>query len=166
MKESLCRVVPFNKEIDRTVFSCGIEELDRYIKKQVSQDIKRNLTKCHMAVNSDNDLIGYYTLSAFSVPLRSLPEDRAKKYPYPLLPAVLLGRLAVDQSMQGKGLGGFLLQDGLLRILTLDIGVFAVFVEAKDETAKRFYGKYGFESIPQNDLHLFLPMDTVKSCLI
>ena len=68
--------------------------------------------------------------------------------------------------MQGKGLGGFLLQDGLLRILNLNIGVFAVFVEAKDETAKRFYGKYGFESIPQNDLHLFLPMDTVKICLI
>ncbi|PIE54443.1 MAG: GNAT family N-acetyltransferase [Dethiosulfovibrio peptidovorans] len=142
-----------------------MEELDRYIKKQVSQDVRRNITKCHMAVNSDNDLIGYYTLSAFSIPLRSLPEDPAKRYSYSLLPAVWLGRLAVDQFMQGKGLGVFLLRNVLLRILSLDIGVFAVFVESKDETEKRFYGKYGFEFISQNDLHLFLPVGTFKSCL-
>lgn len=165
MKECPCRFVPYTKGIDRTVFFCGVDELDRYIKKQVSQDIKRHLTKCHMALDSDKRFIGYYTLSAFSLPLKYLSEERARKYPYPVLPAVLLGRLAVDQSMQGKGLGAFLLRNALLRISSLDIGVFAVFVEAKDDKAKSFYTKYGFESIPQNDLNLFLPVSSFKAYL-
>lgn len=165
MKESPCKFVPYTKGIDRTVFSCGVDELDVYIKKQASQDVKRHLTKCHMALNSDNELIGYYTLSAFSLPLKYLSEERARRYPYPVLPAVLLGRLAVDKSVQGMGLGGFMLRNALLRVLALDIGVFAVFVEAKDDKAKSFYSKYGFESIPKNNLHLFLPVNSFKDYL-
>jgi GNAT superfamily N-acetyltransferase len=88
---------------------------------------------------------GFYTLSAASVALSDLSPEIVRKLPrYPVVPAALLGRLAVARNCQGKGLGGVLLANAVLRAARSEMGVFAMLVDAKDEGAQRFYEHYGF----------------------
>jgi predicted N-acetyltransferase YhbS len=91
---------------DRASFESGVASLDKYFRTQVSQDIKRRVTACFVATNTHGQIAGYYTLASASVLLEDLPEALAKKLPrYPSVPAVRMGRLAVDQTFKGKGLG-------------------------------------------------------------
>ena len=115
-------------------------------------------------------MLGFYTLSAASFDKKTLSPDQAKRIPYPEVPAVLIGRLAVDQSRQGQGqgqgLGGYLLIDACKRILDASLSsmaVHAVLVKAKDESAKSFYMKYGFIPFEKEPFHLFLPVKTILS---
>jgi len=112
-------VVPLDLDTDRSGFECGVEPLDRYFKTQVSQDIKRRVTACFTALNTSGRVAGYYTLASASILLTDLVESLAKKLPrYPNVPAVRMGRLAVDQDFKGKGLGAALLADALRRAVT------------------------------------------------
>jgi len=107
----------------------------------------------------DGAVAGYYTLSATALNLRELPEQTARRLPrYPLVPATLLGRLAVDRNQQGKGYRRFLLADALFRALRSEIASFAVVVDAKDEAARRFYERESFLSFPDRPMKLFRPM--------
>ena len=108
--------------------------------------------------------MGYYTLSASPVSVSELPETLAKKLPrYPQLPVTLLGRLAVDQSLKGKGMGQFLLMDALRRSLDASAGIaaMAVVVDAKDEVAASFYRRFGFTPLQEQPGRLFLAMTVV-----
>lgn len=144
------RIEPLSANDDRSRFACGSDALDRYFREQASQDIKRRIATCFVAVSAAaGDLAGYYTLTATSVPLNALAPEIGKKLPrYPVVPAALLGRLAVDRHYQGQGLGGVLLADALTRTARPELGVFAMVVDAKDETAQRFYEHYGFTLLP------------------
>jgi GNAT superfamily N-acetyltransferase len=107
----------------------------------------------------DGRIGGYYTLSSTAVKLADLPEQIVKKLPrYPLVPATLLGRLAVDRGHQGKGYGRFLLADALHRAVRSEIASFAVIVDARDEGAWRFYERESFLPLPDRPMKLFLPM--------
>lgn len=107
----------------------------------------------------DGVIAGYYTLSATGVKLTELPADVTRKLPkYPLVPATLLGRLAVDKTHQGRGYGRFLLADALLRAVRSEIASFAIIVDAKDEAARRFYERESFLPFPDQPLRLFRPM--------
>lgn len=107
----------------------------------------------------DGAIGGYYTLSATSIQLADLPQEVARRLPrYPLVPATLLGRLAVDKNHQGKGYGRFLLADALFRAVRSEIASFAVIVDAKDDNAKRFYERESFLPFPGRPLQLFRPM--------
>lgn len=149
---------------DRSVFSCGSPSLDRYLREQASQDIKRLMANCFVAVETaTNAIAGYYTLSATNVPANELPPEVLKRLPrYPILPAALVGRLAVDQNFHRKGLGSVLLADAALRILKGDMRAFAIIVDAKDENAVTFYRAQGFRSFASRPMSLFLPLDTAK----
>jgi predicted GNAT family N-acyltransferase len=154
-----------SKVHDRAAFSCGAPELDRYIREHASQDVKRDVARVFVAVQAGAPTVcGYYSLSAASFQRDSLPANQAKRLPRYPVPAVLLGRLAVDESKRGQGLGAFLLMDALNRVLlaTQTLAVHAVIVDARDDTAAAFYRKYGF--IPFNDHKrwLFLPMATIR----
>ncbi len=107
---------------------------------------------------------GYYALSNHTVVYDSLPEAQAKGLPRIDMPVVLIGRLAVDQSVQGKKLGEFLLIDALRRAeyLASKIGIRAVEVDAFNAAAKSFYQKYGFLTLDDNPQHLFLPMNVIR----
>lgn len=150
---------------DRATFSSGQPGLDAYLQRQVSQDQKRNVAAVFILRDeASSQVLGYYTLSAYSIELSQVEEALAKRLPrYPLLPATLLGRLAVDGAAQGQGLGALLLMDALRRSLqtTEQIASIAVVAEAIDEGAARFYGKYGFVPFGQEPLKLYLPMQTV-----
>jgi len=156
-------VEPLASDHDRTAFSCGKESLDRYIKQQASQDVKRHLATAYVLCASPSRVvIGYYTLSALSVEPGDLPADMARRLPrYPLLPAILIGRLARDRGYPGQRLGERLLKDALTRSLVSGIGAIAVLVDAIDDEARGFYEAYGLRSIPATK-RLLLPMATVE----
>src|SRR5712672_3210185 len=110
-------------------------------------------------VLEDGTIAGYYTLSSTSVQISELPEQTVRKLPrYPLVPATLLGRLAIDRRHQGKGYGCFLLADALFRSVRSEIASFAVIVDAKDENARRFYERESFLPFPDQPMKLFRPM--------
>lgn len=114
-------------------------------------------------VLEDGTIAGYYTLSSTSVRLSELPEQAVRKLPrYPLVPATLLGRLAVDRRQQGKGYGRFLLADALYRAARSEIASFAVIVDAKDENARRFYERESFLPFPDQPMKLFRPMADIR----
>lgn len=109
-------------------------------------------------------VLGYYTLSACVIPVSELPEELRRKLPrYPQLPVTLLGRLAVDLSLKGRGMGQFLLMDALWRSLgaASQIAAMAVLVDAKDSAAETFYKHFGFIPLQRQPARLFLPMKTV-----
>jgi GNAT superfamily N-acetyltransferase len=149
---------------DRSSFDCGTEALNRYLREQASQDVKRLMANCFVAVDTATQVIaGYYTLAASSVLATALPPEILKRLPrYPLLPAALIGRLAVDHRFHGKGLGSALLADAALRVLKGDAKAFALIVDAKDDNAVAFYEHLGFQRFAGRPRSLFLPLATAK----
>lgn len=152
---------------DRAAFSCGKEALDRYIREQASQDVKRRLAAVFVLVarQESRKVIAYYSLSNREIKLDQLPPEIAKKAgKYNRVPVTLLGRMAVDTAYKGKRLGELVLLDALHRSLQASqlVASFAVFVDAKDEDAARFYRKYAFLELPEDGLKLFLPMRTIE----
>jgi len=103
--------------------------------------------------------IGFYTLEATSVSLVDLPLPIAKKIPgYPLAPAILMARLAVDNSVRGRGLGRFMLIDAISRALYSQKCTYALIVEANEETARSFYEAHHFRRLVASGRLLFLPL--------
>lgn len=150
---------------DRVGFSCGVESLDNYLKKQARQDIKKRVAAVFVLTPDGRTIGGYYTLSQFSIDLGVLPQETARRLPkYPIVPATLIGRLAVSTAFRGHGLGEILLMDALHRSLSLskEIASAALIVDAKDDRAISFYRKYGFLELPNIPGRLFLPMATAE----
>jgi ribosomal protein S18 acetylase RimI-like enzyme len=151
---------------DRAHFSCGVPALDTYLQKQARQDVRRRVAVAFVATPDGKTIAGYYTLSQYSVELGVLPEEIAGKLPrYPLVPATLIGRLAVSAAFRGQGIGELLLMDALSRSLkgSREVASAAVIVDAKDDGAAAFYRKYGFLELPKIAMRLFLPMATVEA---
>jgi GNAT superfamily N-acetyltransferase len=161
-------IEPFGKHHERASFSCGRPALDDFIRALVSQYEKRSLGKTFVAtLPGDSRVFGYYTIAAGAIGFEQLPPTAARKLPKHPVPIVLLGRLAVDSSAQGKRLGEGLLLDALQRSLDLSstLGVYAIEVKALDDAAAAFYRKYGFMALVDNPSHLFLPMSIVERVL-
>ena len=151
---------------DRSAFDCGVPVLNHYIQRQVSSDIRRNLARCTVAVRAERptQLAGYYTLSAHSVEADLLPESLSQS-PYPSVPAVLIGRLAVCQSCQGQALGVQLVVSALRKSLRLheELGIQLVVVDPLGEEVVAFYERFGFQEFSGG--RLLLPLKTVKRAL-
>ena len=145
---------------ERTRFTCGIAALDEYFRTQATQDARRRASACYVAVQHEtNAVAGYYTLAAASVPLTELPESLSKRLPrYPSVPVARVGRLAIDLSFQGRKLGGALLADAALRALRSEVAVFALVVDAKDDSAVAFYRHHGFEMYGGQPKQLIVPL--------
>ncbi len=155
-------IEPLGPQHDRKSFSCGVEPLDRYLRELATQDAKRRLSNCFVAVGQGGEIAGYYTFAAASFPIGELPPEQAKRLPrYPLLPAGLIGRLAVATGHKGQGLGGALITDAALRAARADPAIFAIVVDAKDETAAQFYEHLGFRRFMSRPGSLFVPIATV-----
>jgi GNAT superfamily N-acetyltransferase len=146
---------------ERTIFNSGSDPLDRYLRNQVTQDIRRRVAACYVALTDEHRIVGYYTLASASLLLADLPESSSKRLPrYPTVPAVRLGRLAVDLTCKGQGLGGALLADALNRGSRSEIAAYALMVDAIDRTAVAFYKHHGFIALPDSPTALFLPFAT------
>jgi predicted GNAT family N-acyltransferase len=160
------RVEPLGRQHDRSTFSCGIEPLDRYLREQAGQDARRRVAAPFvLCEDKSNTVLGYYTLSALSIDVGAWPEDVAKKLPrYPVVPATLLGRLAIDSRLRGQGAGEHLLMDALRRALEASrkVASVAVVVDTKDDSAVSFYARYGFIRFADQPRRLFLPMAPIE----
>jgi len=147
----LFEIVLLDSRHDRTAFDCASEPLNRYFSQQVSQDVRRRVTACYVALSQDGLIAGFYTLASTALLLSQLPADLGKKLPrYPTVPTVRMGHLAVDQAFKGQGLGGALLADALV-------------VDAKDAAAAAFYRHHGLIALPSQPTTLFLPLATAPT---
>ncbi len=155
-------IEPLAPTHDRQAFGCGVPALDRYIREQAGQDVRRRISNCFVAVEQDTGVLAaYYTLAAASILVTSLPEEETKRLPrYPVLPATLIGRLAVDSRYQGRKLGAALIIDAVRRSARADPAAFTLLVDAKDEAAITFYRRHGFMSLAGRPATLFLPVAT------
>lgn len=156
---------PLDTDHDRSAFHCGVSSLDDYLQKQARQDVKRRVSRVFVAthLNQPHRIVGYYTLSSLSIELSHLPESHARKLPRHPIPAALLGRLAVDQTVQGKGVGRMLLVDAIKRTMAVsdEIAIYAMVVDAIDQGAKEFYEQFGFTLLDSGSQRLFLPLQSI-----
>jgi GNAT superfamily N-acetyltransferase len=147
------------REQKRSSFSSGEPQLDAYLKTQAHQDMRRGFATVIVASMPEKpDIVsGYYSLAATSIDLTYLPEDVRRKMPrYGQVPAALLGRLAVDSSLQGLGIGALLLANALLRACKSELAWAIFLVKAKQEKAAVFYQHFGFSSFSHEPLFLWL----------
>jgi len=164
--ENINPPVLLTKDHDRNSFDCGVPALNDYLKKYALQNQKKHAARTYVATRSDR-IVGYYSLAYGSVSLEEAPQNVKSGLPKHPIPVMLLARLAVDSTEQGRGLGVALLKDALLRtIQAAEIaGLRAMLVHAKDDSAKRFYERFGFESSPIDAYHLFLRLSDILSSL-
>jgi ribosomal protein S18 acetylase RimI-like enzyme len=164
--DTLYRVEALGKEHDRSGFSCGSAALDKYLGVQARQDARKHAAVTFvLCEGKSNTVVGFYTLSAVGVDVGAWPENVAKKLPrYPVLPATLLGRLAIDKRVQGRGAGEHLLMDALHRSLqtSRQVASVAVVVDAKADRAVGFYTRYDFTPLVDPPIRLFLPMSVIE----
>lgn len=149
----------------RSAFQCGQPLLDEWLAARAGQFDRRDLSRTFVATRpSEPVVLGYYSLATHRVTVDALPEGEARKLPRLDVPVVLIGRLAVDRSVQGQGLGAILLVDALRRSLQISeqVGIRAVEVDAIDDAARGFYLKFGFRSLLDDPRHLFLPMHEIR----
>lgn len=145
---------------DRTT----IAELDDYLHRQAGQDAKRKVAAPFLMLDSERQIVGYYTLSAYGVRSTELPPAVAKKLPkYPLIPATLLGRLAISKEHQGRKLGRLLLMDALYRSwkITVEVASAGMVAEAIDNSAREFYLHHEFIPLLEHPRKLFIAMGTI-----
>lgn len=165
MDEPPLVIEPLGAHHDRAAFSCGEPALDNYLRRQASQDARRRVARIFVAVgDTPGRVAGYYTLSAASFEKEDLPADLARRLPHYPVPAAVLGRLAIDSTCQGRGLGELLLLDAICRVVraSATIAVYAIVVDAKNERAGAFYERYGFRAFPGVPRRLFLPLQTFQ----
>src|ERR1035437_3034804 len=163
MSDARFELVRLHTSHERTGFDSGSEALNSYFRQPVTQDIRRRVTACYVALTSEKGIAGYYTLASAAVLLSELQSSVSKKLPrYPSVPAVRMGRLAVDRGFKGIGLGGALLADALARAVRAEIAAYALIVDAKDESAASFYRHHGLTALPSHPLTLFLPLATAR----
>jgi GNAT superfamily N-acetyltransferase len=160
-------ITPLGKQHERKSFDCGERSLNQYLYRYANQDIRRRINRVFAASPPDApwQVIGYYSLSAGSLDATDLPEEFRRRLPGYPVPVVLLGRLAVAESHQGKGLGSILLADALQRIAQASqvMAVDAAIVDALNDRAAEFYRQFGFIPLPSQPLKLFLPLDSVTT---
>ncbi|MBK1642944.1 GNAT family N-acetyltransferase [Chromatium okenii] len=154
------RIETLTSQHDRSGFLSGVEPLDQYFRERVSQDVRRRVTACYVAVDNVTAIIaGYYTLAASSVPLAEVPAALSKRLPrYHTVPVARLGRLAVHQDVRGQKLGAALLWDAFTRAMRSEVAVFALVVDAKDDQAANFYLHHGFITFGSLKQQLLLPL--------
>jgi GNAT superfamily N-acetyltransferase len=158
------KVEPLGPRHNRDVFSCGVPALDRYLKKQASQDVRKHVAATFVITPDGATIAGFYSLSSSAVWLADLPEEFGKKLPrYPSVPATLLGRLAVSADFQGQGVGKLLLANALGRVLITSYTVASavVVVDAKDEALLKFYVHHGFIPLATSPHRLIYPVKSI-----
>jgi GNAT superfamily N-acetyltransferase len=156
-------IVPLDsKKHNRAAFSCGEDALDNYLKRYASQSSDKDIARTFVIHHSGSDVIlGYYTLSAASVISEDLPEEIVKQLGrYRTFPVTLMGRLAVDESQQGKGIGKILMVDALRRAAraSRDVASIAMVIDAKNERAVKFYKHLGFETFRNDPRRLYISL--------
>ncbi len=164
MENKFYAIEPLSGLHDKKKFDCGVEPLNGYLKTLANQHQARSISRTIVITKQqDKKILGYYTLATGQLHHIELPNSI--KYPKYPVPIVRLARLAVDIKSQKQSLGERLLHDALKRIFTISqaVGVFAVVVDAKNETAVNFYKRFGFSPLEGEPQTLFLLLKTIAN---
>lgn len=155
-----------SKTINLEGFDCGVKELNDFLLKRALQEAKQRLSSTMVALNDKSEVIGYYSVSPSELRRDLIPKE-GRGVPYPSVPAIRIGRLAVSLKIQGKGLGGMILQHALNKCLNIsnNIGGRVVIVDAKDEKAVSFYSKYGFKPLVEQPMTMVIKASTIEKSL-
>lgn len=156
-----------DKEHNLEHFDCGVEVLNRFLKKDALINVAAESARTYVAATEDGQVIGYYSLAAASATREEAPIRITKGLAKHAIPLILLARLAIDIKFQNQGIGKGLLKDALVNCAKgADVmGIRAVVVHAKDNAAKKFYEQFGFEPCPTNELHLMLLMKDIRKSI-
>ena len=161
------RIEPLGPDHDRSSFTCGNDSLDRYIREQATQDIRRGIASVFVAVAHDQllHIAGFFTLSAESVAPSNLPPEMAKRLPRHPIPAALVGRLAVDRNFARRGLGSVLLADAVQKATVAAelVAMTVVVVDPIDDSAQTFYSAFGFRSLQGPQRRMFLALSRPRA---
>jgi ribosomal protein S18 acetylase RimI-like enzyme len=159
-----------SQQHDRDGFDCGSEPLNLFLKQTARQHGARGISRTFVLVAKDGvpsePVLGYFSLNLCPLQSERLPPEEAKRFPK-VASGVRLGRLAVDLPSQRQGLGKMLLIAAMRRLMEIfkTAGDIGLFVDAKDDSAKRYYEQFGFVPMPSNPLELFLPVRVIEETL-
>jgi len=158
-------IVTLERSHNRGGFDCGVPELNAFLKATARQHAQKGISRTFVLTDGSPAILGFFTLTLCELHSEQLPSSQARKYPLHGLPAVRLARLAISRKEQKKGYGELLLAEAVHRtaLIAEQAGVIGLFVDAKNETARRFYERYGFMAIPEHPLQLFLPIETIRA---
>jgi GNAT superfamily N-acetyltransferase len=150
-------------------FDSGVRSLDTWLAEYALQAARAGSARTYVVADSEQEgrVVGYHAIAAASVERAAATARVTKGMPSQPVPAVLLARLAVDRTVQGEGLGAWLLQDAMRRTLSVaeELGVRVLLVHAIDESARGFYRRFGFEPSPTDPLNLQLLIKDVRKTL-
>ena len=162
------RIELLDQSHDRNAFDCSSEALNQFLRQTARQHIQKGISRTFVLTDSEQpeSILGFFTLSLCEVRAEKLSPKLAKKYPSNV-PGVRLARLAVAKEWQRQGIGEILMIEAMQRTLLIaeNVGIISLFVDAKDEAAKAYYDRYGFVSLEDTPLELFLPLATIKQFL-
>ena len=164
------RVELLSKEHDRERFDCGRDQLNAFLKQTARQHAERGISRTFVLVEEDalppKQILGFFSLNICQLNSETLPGEVAKRLPRNV-PGVRLGRLAVASQFQRQGIGKILLIAAMRKFMEIfaTAGGVGLFVDAKDQQAKRYYEQSGFVSLPSNELEMFLPVRTIQEAL-
>lgn len=147
-------------------FNSGEPALDEWLIKKAIQNQEKGASRCFVLCDNAQRVVGYYSLSAGAIAHQAAPKSVRRNMPNPL-PVLLLGRLAIDQAYQNRGLGSALLRDAMLRAVAVSVeaGIFAILVHALSQQAKNFYLSRGFVVSPLQPMTLMMTLKTVRAIL-
>lgn len=149
-------------------FDCGVDSLSTWLPKHARAAAASGSARTYVIEDAEQGrVVGYHALCAASVSRREASPRASRGMPRHPIPAVLLARLAVDQSVQGSGLGAFLLRDAMARTLAAaaELGIRVMLVHALNEAARDFYLHHGFEPSRTDPMNLQLLVKDIEASL-
>jgi GNAT superfamily N-acetyltransferase len=161
------RLEPLDHRHNRKSFDCGVAPLNVYLQQTARQHSERDISRVFVLVSQDDlepkQVLGYFSLAACDADKSDLPEEIARKLPREF-PAARLGRLAEQKEKQGLGFGKDLVIAAMVKTAEAArfVGITGLFVDAKDDSAAKFYQQFGFLPLPNQPLTLFLPIQTLR----
>ncbi|MGB6299586.1 MAG: GNAT family N-acetyltransferase [Rivularia sp. (in: cyanobacteria)] len=157
-----------DKRHNRDDFNCGNEALNQFLKQTARQHIQKGISRTFVLIDTEKPdiIISFFTLTLCEVRVEKLPPKFAKKYPSKVA-GVKLARLAVNKAYQRQGIGEIMMIEAMRRAVVVaeNAGGIGLFVDAKDEAAKSYYNRYGFVSLEDAFLEMFLPLSTIIQML-
>ncbi len=164
------KLEPLARTHDRAGFDCGSEPLNSFLKQTARQHAERGISRTYVLVEEDasepKPILGYFALNLCQIKSEALAQEEARRLPRDVS-GIRLGRLAVAKAHQRQGIGRLLLVGAMRKFMEIfdAAGGIGLFVDAKDQAARRYYEQFGFVSLPSNELELFLPVRSIQEAL-